>query len=241
MSEWATAAGELRSDDRAPGLLVGPGVVISGDATIGANVVLYRGTIVEPGAQIQDHATVGRPSVRGNFRSAADAATVVGPGAIVGSNAIVSRGARLGESAFIADHATVRDGTSFAPGSLLGSYALVSQGVSVGRNASVQNNSIISPRTVIEDDVFVGPSVVIVNDNSLDRNDGMPLPFARLRRACRVAGNVQINPGLEIGEEAFVGAASLVTRDVEPRAKMLGVPARKIGEVTEDELLERWR
>jgi acetyltransferase-like isoleucine patch superfamily enzyme len=62
-----------------------------------------------------------------------------------------------------------------------------------------------------------------------------------LRRACRVGGGVLLTPGVEVGEEAFVGAGAVVTRDVPPRAIVMGVPARVTGEVGEDQLLERWR
>ena len=48
-------------------------------------------------------------------------------------------------------------------------------------------------------------------------------------------------PGVEIGEEAFVAAGAVVTRDVPARAFMVGVPARQVREVADDELLERWR
>ncbi len=50
-----------------------------------------------------------------------------------------------------------------------------------------------------------------------------------------------ICPGVEVGEEAFIAAGAVVTKDVEPRAVMVGVPARKIREVGDEDLLENWR
>ena len=50
-----------------------------------------------------------------------------------------------------------------------------------------------------------------------------------------------ICPGVEVGEEAFVGAGAVVTEDVPPRAVVVGVPAKKIREVGDEDLLERWR
>jgi UDP-2-acetamido-3-amino-2,3-dideoxy-glucuronate N-acetyltransferase len=64
---------------------------------------------------------------------------------------------------------------------------------------------------------------------------------ALLRRACRIGGGAVITPGIEIGEEAFVAAGAVVTRDVPARALVMGVPARVVREVADSELLENWR
>ena len=58
---------------------------------------------------------------------------------------------------------------------------------------------------------------------------------------CWIGARAMIMPGVEIGEEGFVAAGALVTRDVPPRGVVLGVPARVIRDVPEDDLLERWR
>jgi acetyltransferase-like isoleucine patch superfamily enzyme len=62
-----------------------------------------------------------------------------------------------------------------------------------------------------------------------------------LRRACRVGGGVLLAPGIEIGEEAFVAAGAVVTRDVGRRERVVGVPARVAATVPDGELIEAWR
>jgi acetyltransferase-like isoleucine patch superfamily enzyme len=62
-----------------------------------------------------------------------------------------------------------------------------------------------------------------------------------LRRACRVGGGAVIAPGIEVGEESFVAAGAVVVADVAPRAVVMGVPARQVREVPDEDLLERWR
>jgi acetyltransferase-like isoleucine patch superfamily enzyme len=64
---------------------------------------------------------------------------------------------------------------------------------------------------------------------------------ATLRRACRIGGGAVLVPGVEVGEEAYVAAGSVVTRDVPPRAVVMGVPARAVRDVGDEDLLERWR
>ncbi len=61
-----------------------------------------------------------------------------------------------------------------------------------------------------------------------------------LRRACRIGGAAVLVPGVEVGEEAFVAAGAVVTNDVAPRAVVLGVPARQVRQVPDEDLLERW-
>jgi acetyltransferase-like isoleucine patch superfamily enzyme len=64
---------------------------------------------------------------------------------------------------------------------------------------------------------------------------------AILRRACRIGGGAVLTPGVEVGEEAFVAAGALVTKDVPARTVVMGAPARVVREVPAEDLLERWR
>jgi acetyltransferase-like isoleucine patch superfamily enzyme len=70
---------------------------------------------------------------------------------------------------------------------------------------------------------------------------GDPPEGPALRRACRIGGGAVILPGVEVGEEAAVGAGAVVLENVPPRKLVVGVPARELRDVGDDELLERWR
>ena len=113
--------------------------------------------------------------------------------------------------------------------------------VTIGERVRIQTNCYITAFSEIEDDVFVAPGVTLTNDNTMSRHGPeSKLRGAILRRACRVGGGAVIAPGLEVGEEAFVAAGAVVVRDVPARTVVMGVPAREVRQVPDEDLLERW-
>ena len=240
----ALASAALNPDGRAPGLLVGEAVQLGEAVRLGAHVVIHAGTIVGAGCLIEDHAVLGR---RPRLARGSSARGEVGPLEIadevtVCSGAVVLAGARLAEGVIVGDQAFVRERASVGPGSVIGRGSVVDNDVEVGARVRVQTNVYLTAFTQLEDDVFVGPGVTTTNDDTMARHaPDAPLRGAMLRRACRVGGGAVLTPGVEIGEEAFVAAGAVVTRDVPPRAVAIGAPARVAREVPEEDLLERWR
>ncbi|HET7417650.1 MAG TPA: DapH/DapD/GlmU-related protein [Solirubrobacterales bacterium] len=166
----------------------------------------------------------------------------IGEGVLIGGHVVIHAGVEIGDGARIGDHAQLRDRARIGPGTTIGSYSCVDPGVAVGARVSVQTRCYITGGTIVEDDVFVGPGVTLTNDNTMNRH-GPDKEFEGpvLRRACRVGGGSTICPGVEIGEEAFVAAGAVVAADVAPRTVVVGVPARALREVPDEDLLERWR
>ncbi len=124
----------------------------------------------------------------------------------------------------------------------MGRGTAVDNDVVIGARVRIQTNCYITAFSELEDDVFVAPGVILTNDNTMTRHGpSHPLRGATLRRACRVGGGAVLVPGVEVGEEAFVAAGSVVVRDVPARGVVMGVPARFAREVPEDDLLERWQ
>jgi acetyltransferase-like isoleucine patch superfamily enzyme len=220
------------------------GVRVGEDVRFGAFVVVHAGTVIGDGCTIEDHAVLGKPP-RLAPRSRAGGtlgALELGPGASVGAGAVVFAGARIGEQAIVGDQSFVRERSSIGERSLIGRGSVLDNDVSVGARVSVQTNVYLTAFTIVEDDVFVGPGVTTTNDHTMGRHPrDAPLRGAVLRRASRIGGGAVLTPGVEVGEEAFVAAGAVVTGDVPPRAVAMGVPARVVREVGEEDLLERWR
>jgi acetyltransferase-like isoleucine patch superfamily enzyme len=234
----------LSPSDRAPGLLVGEDVRLPREGSFGGNAVIHAGTELGEGVRIQDCAVVGKPLALGPRSTAppgAAEATRIGDGATVCAGAVVVAGASIGPRAVVGDQSQVRERAVIGEGTVVGRGSAVDNDVTIGDRVRIQSNCYLTAHSVIEDDVFVAPGVTLTNDDTMGRHGPeRALRGATLRRACRVGGGAVLTPGVEVGEEAFVAAGAVVTCDVPARAVVMGVPARVVREVGDEDLLERW-
>ena len=234
----------MRPDGRAPGLIVGDGVQVGEGVSFGAYVVVHPGTIIGERCAIEDHAVLGkRPRLAPQSGAHGEVGTLeLAPGVKVGAGAVVFAGARVGADAIIGDQSFVRERSSIGAGSVIGRGSVVDNDVELRENVRIQTNVYLTAFTLVEEDVFIGPGAVTTNDNTMGRHGReTPVKGPSLRRACRIGGGAVLAPGVEIGAEAYVAAGAVVTHDVPARAVVMGVPARVVREVPEQDLLERWR
>jgi acetyltransferase-like isoleucine patch superfamily enzyme len=236
----------LRADPRAPGLTIGDGVWIGADVELGANVTVHEQTAIGPGCVIEDNAVLGKqPKLApgsGAQRPGRLEPLTIADGVRVCAAAIVFAGTRIEAGAIIGDQSYVRERVTIGAESVVGRGSVIDNDVAIGARVRIQTNVYITAHSTVEDDVFVGPGAMTTNDDTMSRHAAnYALHGATLRRACRVGGGAVLVPGVEVGEEAFVAAGAVVTRDVPRRAVVIGVPARVVREVADDELLERWR
>jgi acetyltransferase-like isoleucine patch superfamily enzyme len=256
----------LQSDRRARGSLLGENVSIGtevsfgpyavvhdnvsiGDGCVlGAHVVVHEGASIGDGCVIEDKAILGkRPKLAGRSAAKGEVGQLrLGDHVTVCAGATVLAGATIGDSAIVGDQSFVRERSTVGAESVIGRGSAIDNDVAIGARVRIQTNVYITAFSVVEDDVFVGPHAMSTNDDTMARHGGgrgsqSPLRGATLRRACRIGGGVVLTPGVEVGEEAFVAAGALVTKDVPARAVVMGVPARVVREVGPEDLLERWR
>ncbi|HEX3689249.1 MAG TPA: DapH/DapD/GlmU-related protein [Solirubrobacteraceae bacterium] len=228
----------------APGAVVYTGVVIGAGCTLGSGAVVHPGCRLGERVVVEDGAVLGkRPRLRpGSAAAGASGELVIADDATICSGAILYAGASIGHRAIVGDQCQVRERGVLGERSVLGRGSTLDFDCVVGARVSVQTLVYITAGTIVEDDVFLGPGVVMTNDNTMSRHGPeMPLRGATLKRACRVGGGAVLIPGVVIGEEAFIAAGAVVVRDVPDRAVVMGVPGRVVRQVSDEELLERWR
>ena len=235
----------LRPAHKARALCIGEDVHFGDGVLFGPNVIVEEGTRIGEASVIEGNAVLGKVP-RLAHSSATKQETQpplrLGVRVTVCAGAIVYAGSVIADDAIIGDQAQVRERTVIGPGTKVGRGAAIDNDVTIGARVSIQSNVYVTAFSVVEDDVFIGPGASTTNDDTMSRHPpDYALRGATLRRACRIGGGVVLCPGVEVGEEAFVAAGALVTRDVPARGVVMGVPGRVVREVGDDDLLERWR
>jgi len=212
-------------------------------AEVHPSAIVYPGTVLGAGVKVLENAVVGKePTLSPRSTTKRDPLTPaeLGDGTVVSTGAIVFAGSRLGARVIVGDQACIRERVTIGDDVVIGRGTLVENDTTIAAHSRIQAEAYITAYSTLEEQVSIAPCVVTTNDNFMGRTERR-LELMRgptIRRGARVGGGAVLCPGVEIGEEAFVGAGAVVTKDVPPRVIVVGNPARVLREVTEDELLD---
>ena len=203
---------------------------------------VYPGTVLGEGVKVMENAVVGKQpalSPRSTAKRAPLPPAEIGDGTIVSTGAIVFAGSRVGARVILGDQSCVRERVTLGDDVVLGRGSLVENDTTIGALTRIQADAYITAYSTLEEHVFIAPCVVTTNDNLMGRTEQRHelVKGPTIRRGARIGGGAVLCPGIEVGEEAFVGAGAVVTKDVPPRMIVVGNPARVIREVPEEELL----
>lgn len=145
--------------------------------------------------------------------------------------AVIDKGAIIGENSKIWHFCHVMSNSKIGENCSLGQNVFVANDVTLGNNVKVQNNVSIYTGVTCEDDVFLGPSMVftnITNPRSAVVRKGQ-YEKTLVKKGASIGANATIVCGHTVGEFAFIGAGTVITKDVPDYALMVGVPARQLG------------
>jgi acetyltransferase-like isoleucine patch superfamily enzyme len=212
-------------------------------AEIHPTAVVYPGTVLGEGVRVLEHAVVGKQptlSPRSTAKREDLPPAQIGDGTIVSTGAVVFAGSQIGARVILGDQSCVRERVVVGDDVVIGWGSLVENDTTIGAMTKIQAGAYITAYSTLEDHVFIAPCVVTTNDDFMGRTERRHelIKGPTIRRGARVGGGAILLPGIEIGEEAFVGAGAVVTKTVEPRMLVVGNPARVMRQVHEDELLE---
>lgn len=146
---------------------------------------------------------------------------------------------KKGEGTIIKDHVNLY-GCEIGNNCKIDAFVYIESGVKIGNNCKIRAFTFIPEGIVIEDNVFIGPCVSFVNDKrprattaegKLKTKLDWMLEHIVVRKGASIGANATIIGSVTIGENAIVGAGAVVTKDVEPKQIVVGVPARPIGDL----------
>ncbi len=207
------------------------------------SAIVHPGTVLGEGVKVLEHAVVGKQptlSPRSTAKREPLPPAVLGDGTIVSTGAIVFAGTTIGARVILGDQSCVRERVTIGDDVVVGRGSLVENDTTIGALTKIQADAYITAYSTLEDNVFIAPCVVTTNDNWMGRTEQRfgNVKGPTIRRGARIGGGAILCPGVEIGEEAFVGAGAVVTKDVPPRVVVVGSPARILRDVPAEELLE---
>jgi len=149
--------------------------------------------------------------------------------AIVDEGAIIGAESKIWHWSHVCKEAVIGEKCS------LGQNVFIGNRVKIGNNVKIQNNVSVYDNITLEDDVFCGPSVVFTNvynpRSAVSRKD--EYRDTVVNKGATLGANCTIVCGVTIGKYAFIGAGSVVTKDVKDYALVVGVPAKQIGWMSE--------
>ena len=154
----------------------------------------------------------------------------------VHKSSYIDNNVEIGEGTKIWHFCHVQTGTKIGKNCVLGQNVYIGENVIIGNNVKIQNNVSVYEGVVVEDNVFIGPSVVftnVINPRAfVEKKDEFKKTL--IRKGSSIGANATIICGNEIGEYSFVGAGSVVTKNVEPYHLAYGVPAKIMGVVDKE-------
>ena len=174
---------------------------------------------IQEDPQIDEDVILGYPS--GRLETEGD--VVLGKCAKIRSGSVIYQKVRIGDDFETGHHVVVREQNQIGDSVSIWSNTIIDYGCRIGNRVKIHSNGYVAQYSVIEDDAFIAPGTIFANDKYPVSTE---LQGPHIKKGARIGINVTILPGVVIGENALIGAGSVVTKDVPAGAVVVGNPAR---------------
>lgn len=192
---------------------------------------IYRNVHLGAGSAVEDFCIVGAPP-----RGAADGElpTTIGDGAVIRSHTVLYAGNVIGRNFQTGNKVNVRESNEIGDNVSVGTLSVIEHHVKIADHVRIHTQAFVPEFSVLEEGCWIGPNVVLTNARyplSPGVKDQLAGPV--IQRGAKIGANATVLPGVVVGENALVGAGSVVVRDVPAGAVVAGNPARVIGQIAD--------
>lgn len=195
------------------------------------NFKIYSNVRIGKDSSVEEYCIIGVPP-RGH--NDGDLDTLIGKGAIIRSHTVIYAGNVIGDNFQTGNKVNIRELNEIGNNVSVGTLSVIEHHVRIGNNVRIHSQVFIPEYTVIEDGAWLGPNVVLTNAKyplSPDAKKNLKGPI--IRKGAKIGANATLLPGVVVGENALIGAGSVVVRDVPDGAVVAGNPARTIRNISE--------
>ena len=199
-------------------------------------------TYVGDNVKFFPNSVIGRPGMAPggltftDYSKDGDKPVSIGDNTIIGVGVVLYSDVTIGKNCLIGDGVAIRGNVTIGDNCIVGINCKVGVNATVGNNTKIMDLTNVSSDAVIGSNVFIGPGVMMGNDNSLARSKDWAVEGPIIEDWVTIGMNSSLLPGVTVGRDAMVGANSVVTKDVMPSVVVMGVPARYIRDLKEGEI-----
>lgn len=190
------------------------------------NFRIFKGVELGLGTVVEDYCLIGVPP-RG--KTDGECETLIGEGSILRTHTVIYAGNIIGRNFQTGNKVNIREFNEIGDNVSIGTLSVIEHHVSIADFVRIHTQVFIPEYSIMEEGAWIGPNVVFTNAlYPLSPNVKDSLVGPTIRKRAKIGANCTLLPGVIIGEDALVGAGSVVTKDVPDGAVVVGNPAKII-------------